>query len=55
MIANLPVQTAHTLAFVLGLLALYPEVQRKLHENVLEVTADGRIPVCEGGKQSHIG
>jgi cytochrome P450 len=32
--------TAHTLAFTVGLLALYPEVQEKLLQHVMEKVAD---------------
>lgn len=31
---------AHTLAFAFGLLALYPEVQEKLHQHIVEQVAD---------------
>jgi cytochrome P450 len=32
--------TAHTLAFAIALLALYPDVQEKLHQHVKENVAD---------------
>lgn len=37
--------TAHTLAFTFGLLALYPDEQEKLFQQIKEVLADGRHPV----------
>ncbi|VDC06284.1 unnamed protein product [Peniophora sp. CBMAI 1063] len=40
--------TAHTLAFSLALLALYPDKQEKLYQNVKEVTMDlGRTPAYD--------
>ena len=37
--------TAHTLAFTLGLLALYPDEEEKLYQGIKSVLADGRLPV----------
>ena len=37
--------TAHTLAFTLGLLALYPDEEEKLYQEIKSVLADGRLPV----------
>jgi len=39
--------TAHTLAFTFGLLALYPNEQEKLFQQIKEVLADGRHPTYE--------
>jgi len=36
--------TAHTLAFTFGLLALYPEVQEELYQQVKSVVPEGRLP-----------
>lgn len=36
--------TAHTLCFTLGLLALHPEEQEILYQNIMNVLPDGRIP-----------
>lgn len=39
--------TAHTMAFALGMLALYQDEQEILYQHVKSVTKDGRIPVRE--------
>ena len=40
--------TAHTLGFAFGLLALYPDEQEKVLEQIKYVTTKGRVPpaVC---------
>lgn len=37
--------TAHTLAFTFGLLALYPDEQEKLYQQIVSVMPKGRNPV----------
>lgn len=37
--------TAQTLAFALGLLAVYPDIQEKLLEQIHQVIAPGQLPV----------
>lgn len=37
--------TAHTMAIALGLLALYPEVQNKLAEQIKQVESEHESPV----------
>ncbi|EJD35640.1 614/534 cytochrome P450 [Auricularia subglabra TFB-10046 SS5] len=39
--------TAHTLAFAFGLLALHPEEQDKLYEEIIGITPDLRIPTYD--------
>lgn len=37
--------TAHSLAFTLGLLAIYQEEQEKVYQECMSVVSDGRTPV----------
>ncbi|KAI5119154.1 hypothetical protein M0805_005233 [Coniferiporia weirii] len=39
--------TAHTLCFTFGLLALYPDQQEILYQNIISVLPDGRLPAYE--------
>lgn len=38
-------KTANTLAFALGLLALYPDIQEKFYQSIRDAIPDGQIPV----------
>ena len=38
-------KTANTLAFAVGLLALYPDIQEKFYQSIRDAIPDGQIPV----------
>ena len=38
-------QTANTMAFALGLLALHPDIQEKFYQGIRDIIPDGQIPV----------
>ncbi len=41
----IPLKTANTMAFALGLLALHPDIQENFYQSIRDVIPDGQIPV----------
>ncbi|KAJ3484829.1 hypothetical protein NLI96_g5370 [Meripilus lineatus] len=45
--SQIPKSTGHTLCFAFALLALYPQEQERLYEEIITIFPDGRLPTYE--------